>query len=858
MPLSHDALDVAFESTPPSSWCNEERIEKAIQSMPTLNGRLESIELSVDPDTQATVTDFLDFTEYLPSDMIRSLTLIGNLDQIYCDASSNVNNLTTKYSVNPDSLVEKGLEPTQIRVDISQYLNEAMNVRVLAHAEAIRMAENVERHYNRINNILMKLQVMADNYPPSREASPITATKSKSPLKNHSVSAPPKLTLRLDSRHERESRAHKKHNLRITVPGEVLAPYELDYPSYDDEESGEDQESGQIKSHNHPKASFSCRGTSGSSGSSSSESKYHIKATNKKNKPQRGSETPGITSTNVHSSVSGISTSDALVQLEPPPPNAKPGDKELPWLQLNAWELAKLRKRMKKNAIWCPSDTMIARELKSLGRGLEAYKFAVQRAEAAGQAKSIEIPPQIRGETIHAEGAISVEAIRYLESQICNQGEIALIETKEKKREKELALAAEQAEEAARKMAASAEAMKDLFKNPTNTSNQSFTHTPISESNLEVIRDQGSQGDKFTDKALKGKKYPLNRKPTTIRLHKRKREVEEDLEGDNIEEKEGKCAFNEDEECRENGEQRGSRAERDKNKMELLESEVTKKIRPPPLKKSKTETSSSMSVQQCGTSIVSSTNSLDLSTPSAISELGVPRAESFLEVPRKSPIIPIISPKKTTIPISLPPKEPPKLLLKKDGKVAIETAANTRPRRTSVAVGQITTPHIGTEVTISKPAISSRCYKSNGIDGMSLTATATIDRPRRTSTARITPVPDMRTQSKRHKRPAPGVITTNSTGSSTVSVGKRSAATRKKPGSKKDKKDSNESHLTQEIFDEIDDEGNVIDPNEPRYCHCNRVSFGMMIGCEGANVSHALTYKVSLFLWKKIMNIFLT
>ena len=41
----------------------------------------------------------------------------------------------------------------------------------------------------------------------------------------------------------------------------------------------------------------------------------------------------------------------------------------------------------------------------------------------------------------------------------------------------------------------------------------------------------------------------------------------------------------------------------------------------------------------------------------------------------------------------------------------------------------------------------------------------------------------------------------------------------------------------QEIYDEIDDEGNVIDPNEARYCLCNRVSFGVMIGCENENVS---------------------
>jgi hypothetical protein len=39
------------------------------------------------------------------------------------------------------------------------------------------------------------------------------------------------------------------------------------------------------------------------------------------------------------------------------------------------------------------------------------------------------------------------------------------------------------------------------------------------------------------------------------------------------------------------------------------------------------------------------------------------------------------------------------------------------------------------------------------------------------------------------------------------------------------------------VFDEINNEDNVIDPNEPRYCLCNRVSFGTMIGCENNNGS---------------------
>jgi hypothetical protein len=42
---------------------------------------------------------------------------------------------------------------------------------------------------------------------------------------------------------------------------------------------------------------------------------------------------------------------------------------QLPWNQLTNEELARLRKRMKKNAAWTPSITMIVRELELLGRG---------------------------------------------------------------------------------------------------------------------------------------------------------------------------------------------------------------------------------------------------------------------------------------------------------------------------------------------------------------------------------------------------------------------------------------------------------------------------------------------------------
>jgi hypothetical protein len=45
---------------------------------------------------------------------------------------------------------------------------------------------------------------------------------------------------------------------------------------------------------------------------------------------------------------------------------------------------------------------------------------------------------------------------------------------------------------------------------------------------------------------------------------------------------------------------------------------------------------------------------------------------------------------------------------------------------------------------------------------------------------------------------------------------------------------------------EVDDEGNVIDPHEARYCLCNRVSFGTMIQCDNVDVSYSLAIAHSL------------
>ena len=95
--------------------------------------------------------------------------------------------------------------------------------------------------------------------------------------------------------------------------------------------------------------------------------------------------TPKSRGTNVHSSLAGISVTNAILQQESPPPNAPIGSRHHPWLRLTGYELLTLRKRMKKNAIWKPSETMVAAELMDLGRGLSNYLEAKKKADAEGK-----------------------------------------------------------------------------------------------------------------------------------------------------------------------------------------------------------------------------------------------------------------------------------------------------------------------------------------------------------------------------------------------------------------------------------------------------------------------------------------
>jgi len=752
----------------------QDKLADAIQSMANLNSTME-FDSPIDPDAQATVTDFLDFTEYLPADMKRSCTLIADLDLTESRASAGVHDLTKVWGKPQDVPLDQKPDLVHLRAKISQTMGEAVRARTLSHTEAQRMSYNVEQHCNRAKNILAKLQAMAENYPASRDPSP-APQKSVSPVATRA----PILKLRLDGgREEHGGQRVRKHRApRITVPGEVLAPYELDYESYGSEtETWESDEQQVISPRRTPAHSV---------GPTNGRIKLKLPKRSLSAAPKPVNRQPrpaGAMGTNVHSAVAGISTTNALAMLKPPPPDAKNGSDDLPWLQLTDWELGMLRKRMKKNAVWSPSDTMIARELKVRGRGIEAYRAAKKEADASGQPLDTPIPPQLLGQTVHAEGAISVEAVRGdQEVPTVNRG-MKLNEAKKLKKEnqqKELAQAAEEAAEAVRKMNMSAEAMKDIF-----NTKPSDGKTPA--------------------------------KPSRTPARKRKREStvpettekEKPVDGESLTAKSDKADI-------------------------------------PPAKRTKTETPipcpQSIAPKESKPATPASTIDVPINGR-AMSSV----SDAVTEYTTNSLPLPISSPAKSSTPI-LPPgrshrsaKPDQKDVMKEIKKepTKVDVPVSTRISRSS---GVAKTPTPAPEpLPVKRPSSSRSKAASTEPPNFASTATATLDRPRRSSTARNTPAPpasaEPRQTNKRTKRPAPGVVTASSEGSAAVSVGKRSSATRMKAGAKNKKKDGAEESAVPEVYEEFDDEGNLIDPNEPRYCLCNRVSFGIMIGCENNEVS---------------------
>ena len=305
-----------------------------------------------DPDAQAVITDFLDFTEYLPSDLLRSLTLIRGLDDTYHQNAYAVHDLTHAYGSLPSLPATTRPNSQALRSQISTHLDQAIIARESSYAEAARLYDAADRHYNRLQSIIKKLNALPK--PPSRDPTP---QPSKSPEVKRSRSGrkiePGTSIQRLTLNPPRGSIAaatilRGPRHRRVTVPGEVLPPFDPDSPIASTEVSDWEEEPTPVR----PVLKLK---------TNPPEKKETLK------KPREHRE---------------IAT---YRKPTPPPEEAEIGSKFKPWVRLTDWEMYKLRKKMKKNHSWEPSDIMIKRELAERGRGWQNYYRARAEAQARGR-----------------------------------------------------------------------------------------------------------------------------------------------------------------------------------------------------------------------------------------------------------------------------------------------------------------------------------------------------------------------------------------------------------------------------------------------------------------------------------------
>ncbi|KAL2181768.1 uncharacterized protein P884DRAFT_266177 [Thermothelomyces heterothallicus CBS 202.75] len=796
-------------------------IEQAMQPVGQLNNPLNHLDLRADPDAQATVSDFLDFTEYLPADITRSLTLIGKLGESYVDSSVNVHKLTTAWGRLPDTPPADQPSPVDLRAEIAENLQHALNSRIFSLSEAQRTTENVLRHHARAKTILAKLSTMQENYTPAEEHKSPVATKSPQ------LSRPSKAVSRADEKKVRRPRVP-----RITVPGEVLAPYDLDYDAYTTGTDSSSSSSEEDEEAVTPAPPARIRVVKGAS------------RTSRPGRPPRSG-----TSTAPNSSGPLLSTSAAIAQLPPPPPNPVIGSPDAPWGQLTPYELAKLRKRMKKNAAWTPSDTMVARELNMLGRGVEAFRAAKKKAEEEGRVFEGKLPvPDIDPDTGQARmpaGALTLEALTSDEKTLSNRG-MKLNEAKKLKREMLAKMAAEEAEESARRFDA-------------------------------IARTLMSDPNQANAPATKAKAQ-----------RKRKRDSAPEAETEKLETAEGQ-------------------AQRPQLKRTKTETPVPPPVLTPggsqlahetpaqPLQRTSTAgvphstTPIPVPIHGQEQSITArSAVSVPSTTSPASSNAGGTVAPS--PAPVKPPAAetpippPVISPRKSTTPIVPPTRETRKTQAartqeQQQQQQQLEARIAQVAGAISRSASPATVPNPEPDASSSATTTVTRHPASRGkAASQEPQPSLAADRPRRTSTARNTPAPERGGEQsitpaagssagaaagaaltttttaataaagggprKRTKRPAPGIVSrTNSGGNS--AVGTRKAAPRKKSSASAARGKTAAAKATaasasaadgdaaQEV--EVDDEGNVIDPHEERYCLCNRVSFGTMIQCDNDN-----------------------
>lgn len=736
---------------------------------------LDSIQsgLVPDPDSASTVTDFLEFTEHLPADMMRSLTLIGKLDCDYADASNALHELTKLWGQLPSLPAnDKKPQAVRLRADIADEVGRAYNSRLLSHAEALRSAETVNRHYNRLMLITAKLRNMYENYPAEDETnkSPVATARSPQATRSNKRQQP-----------AGGDKGRRPRGPRITVPGEVLAPYEvgLDTVSGESDSSeDEEQEEEVVAPMRTPAAARAGSQKPRSRKAATEKIPKTPKAPKLKVPKASAPQGPSPAAENAAPGMPSVTT-----PLRPPPEDAMIGSEHKPWLQLTQYELAKLRKRMKKNSSWVPSETMVNRELKTLGRGYHAWSSAKKQAEEEGLAFEPTLPQLIVDDTTGSEhlpmGAVTMSsAIAAEDKTLTNRGH-ELNKAKKIKKDRLSDQAAREAEESAKRFAQLARNFHQVSFQPSQPSSQ--------------------------PQAKNTKRQQKKRKRNSV--------SEADAEKPDP-----------------------AGLKRSKTETPVPIPQHINLPRHPPAQPPQ--------LTPGGTQVLHSTTPVPIPVPSQDQSIMVGAKSSGAASPDPSAdagttttVVPTKAPADLNTPILPPGRE----TRAREARTK-EKAAAPPPIKTTGSRGN--TPSVITPATEtpSSRRPGSRGQAAGHESGQQQKPGLAAERPRRASTARNTPAPEpsLRQTSKRTKRPAPGIISRTSSGGNNSAITKRKAAPKKsKRGSggahKKERGQTAEAEAEAEV--EVDEEGNVIDPNEARYCLCNRVSFGTMVQCENDSVS---------------------
>jgi hypothetical protein len=506
---------------------------------------------------------------------------------------------------------------------------------------------------------------------------------------------------------------------------------------------------------------------------------------------------------NIKSAVAGISTSNALALLVPPPPDARPGSRWRPWFKLTEWEMAKLRKSMKKNAIWSPSDAMVQRELEKDGRGMTNYEKADGMARRAGKAVLDEEPANMSraAQEAQPDGEDAEDALQLpieltvtssnkmdtddahggAESELPDAPELPPDarsgQKRPRTREQARELAAQEAlklEEVNDKIAEAALQMRDLF-----SRDRSALPTPL------VISPASTQ-------------HPVTEPPETAReTRKRKRNSERDAD---------------------------------------LPAQLTAQLTSPKRTKKKQKVAPSLTLVDKS------------STPGPTSPRGVITTTTYVPLAPEGVSSPAI--KEQSASPGSPPDSPP---FRRRPATPTATAAFSRPRRGSGAMRQPTSspmrPRAESDLEQPRAGDASAMRPRGG-------ATPAAAKKAAAKAASAEPPPsrrelrDLRRASinadsppsmappgfgvagratRSGRRPAPGLVTSEDNGKGKVSMGRRKTKPNKLAAGRKGEERG--------AGDGEDEE--VIDPDEPTYCICGDVSWGTMVACDNQDVSDA-------------------